>query len=281
VTIQDNTILWEPPIDAPALESTAEFTGDLSNRVVGNTVLAAYGQFHSPAPGLDFEDNHYCGKGMAAPQFSLQGKLYTDASLHDSAASAVQRESDAAVSKLEDLCGCFQKLLADSAGQNQKAGEPEHSGRPVERTNESLDSPLARSWVLLGLLAAPGQPAAAESRSQLVLMESMMHQFGALGLGGVVVPDQPPSASELQQWQTDWNFSPSLHIVAANAAELRKAFILSAAPELLLISPAGEVAARWQGSVPPADVWLQIQKHLGTPAGMQQMPICTAGTNQQ
>jgi len=89
-----------------------------------------------------------------------------------------------------------------------------------------------------------------------------------------VVPARPASTGELEQWQTDWNLSPPLHMEAANAAELRKTFNLSSAPELLLISPSGEVAARWQSPVHPADVWLQIQKYLGTPAGMQQMPVC-------
>jgi len=274
VTIEDNTILWEPPIDAAAFESTAEFTGDLSNRISGNTIIAAGGKFHSSASGLDFEGNHNCGKVMASRRFFLQGKIYTDSPPQDPASFAVQGESDDAMIKPEEFCGCLQALLANSAGQSRNVGESEHRLGPAESVHDSLDSPLTRRWVLLGYMTAPGQPAAATSRSQLVLMESMMHQFGALGLGGVVVPARPASTGELEQWQTDWNLSPPLHMEAANAAELRKTFNLSAAPELLLISPSGEVAARWQSPVHPADVWLQIQKYLGTPAGMQQMPVC-------
>jgi hypothetical protein len=78
---------------------------------------------------------------------------------------------------------------------------------------------------------------------------------------------------ELQQWRTNWNFEPGIEIDATNASGLRKADDRNSAT-LWLISPSGQVAASWQSPVSPADVWLQIQSHLGTPAGTQQMPAC-------
>jgi hypothetical protein len=54
---------------------------------------------------------------------------------------------------------------------------------------------------------------------------------------------------------------------------LRKGDTLTSAP-LLLLSPSGQIVANWQFPISAADVWLQIQSHLGTPEGTQQMPAC-------
>jgi hypothetical protein len=77
---------------------------------------------------------------------------------------------------------------------------------------------------------------------------------------------------DLQLWRTNWDFDPRVKIDSANALGLRMADNPTAT--LLLLSPSGQVAARWQYPVSPADVWLQIQSYLGTPAGAQQMPVC-------
>jgi hypothetical protein len=107
----------------------------------------------------------------------------------------------------------------------------------------------------------------------LILIESMMRQFADLGLESIVVPAHPMDEDELEQWRTDWSFDPAIQIDAANASGILRPSNLNASP-LLLISPSGKVAASWQYPVSPADVWLQIQSHLGSPAGTQQMPAC-------
>jgi hypothetical protein len=106
----------------------------------------------------------------------------------------------------------------------------------------------------------------------LILIESMMHQFANLGLGSIVVPAHSMTKDELQLWRTNWDFDPRVQIDATNALGLRMADNPNAS--LLLLSPSGQAIASWQYPVPPAYVWLQIQSHLGTPAGAQQMPAC-------
>jgi len=102
-----------------------------------------------------------------------------------------------------------------------------------------------------------------------------MNQFGSFGLASVVAPAHAMSKEQLDEWQSDWNFDPKVHVDGANAEGLRKAYNVLDATQLLLISPSGEVAARWTYPVSSADVWLQLQSRLGTPAGMQPMPNCT------
>jgi hypothetical protein len=104
-------------------------------------------------------------------------------------------------------------------------------------------------------------------------MESMMHQFASLA--SVVVPAHSMSSDELDEWKSNWNFDPRVQIDAVSAEESSNAHSASDAGELLLISPSGEVKSRWTYPVSPADVWLQLQSRLGTPAGMQSMPLCT------
>jgi hypothetical protein len=175
-------------------------------------------------------------------------------------------ESDPVAAKPEALCGCMQELLRSTASNYPGASAAAGGMKPTGQ------------WVLGAVLAhvpaSHGDPAADADRSQLVLIESMMHQFGALGLESLVVGAHSMREEELDQWKADWNIDPSVQVDAANVSGLRKDTNL--ADTLLLISPSGKVAASWQYPVAPADVWLQIQSHLGTPPGAQQMPACSS-----
>jgi len=253
VDIQNNTVVWDPPVRVPAFQSTADFTGNLPNRFANNTIIAASGSFVSVKSSIQFSGNRSCGSA-ATEKSSLA-------------------ESDPAAKKPDELCGCLSELLRNTTGPDPRSsaeGPVIESGLGV-----GLDRlhALSGKWVLGAVLTPPGEPTAHESRSQLVLIESMMHQFAGLGLGSIVVPAHAMSHDDLEQWRADWNFDPTIQIDATNASGLRKTNNLGAEP-LLLVSPTGQVAASWQYPVSPADVWLQIQSHLGTPAGAQQMPAC-------
>ncbi len=244
VEIENNIVVWDPPLDAPAFRSTAEFTGDLPNRMAGNTILAVSGSFTSYKAGMQFAGNRYCAPRPGSAQ-----------------------ESDPAANIQLELCDCQREWLAKFAGTVVSGNESESvdlSGSLFSQTNR---------WVLLANLAPDGEQAEI-SRGQLVLIESMMHQFSNLGLGSIVIPAHALSADQLEAWKFDWNFHPKVHIDASPGQGLRKAFASANANQLLLISPSGKIVARWTYPVPPADVWLQLQTKLGTPAGMQSMPAC-------
>jgi hypothetical protein len=243
VDIADNTIVWDPPVSVAAVQSTAEFTGNLPNRFTNNTVIAASRSFVSSKSSVQFSGNRYCALA-AAPSSSLP-------------------EPDAAAKSPDDICTCLNDLLHKTAGPDPHI---------------SIAAPAALHanaghWTLAAVLTPPGELAAAASRSQLVLIESMMHQFTNLGLESIVVPAHSLNQDELQQWRTNWNFDPAIEIDASNASGLRQESNLTSAP-LLLVSPSGQVVASWPYPVSSGDVWLQIQSHLGTPAGTQQMPAC-------
>jgi hypothetical protein len=246
VEIADNTIVWDPPVNVAAFQSTAEFTGNLPNRFVGNTVIASSGSFVSSKSNVQFSGNRYCAPRRAP-------------SAVETAGGSTSAESDPAANKPDELCGCVGELLGKTKGADPRISVDTHR--------------LAGHWTLGAVLAPPGDPEADVSHSQLVLIESMMHQFADLGLNSVVVPARPIGLEKLEQWRTDWNIDTRIRIDVADTAGLRKAGASAAAP-LLLIAPTGQIVASWQFPVAPADVWLQIQSHLGTPAGAQQLPSC-------
>ena len=242
VEIADNTVVWDAPVRVPAFQSTAEFAGDLPNRFHDNTVISASRVFASSKANIRFSRNHYCAPSALA--------------------ASSDTESDPTALNPEALCGCFKELLRKTAGSDLHA------------TSVSRAIHLAGAhWTLVSLLAAPGEPGAEASRSQMVLIESMTRQFAGLGLHSVIVPAHSIEKDKLEQWRTDWNAGSALQFDIEDVFRLRKSYNANAAP-LLLVSPSGQVEASWQFPTPPADVWLQIQNRLGAPAGAQQLPSC-------
>jgi hypothetical protein len=247
VEIENNTIVWDSPMRVPAFQSTADFTGNHVNRFQENTVISNSGSFATSKGKVQFSANHYCAPRAAG-------------------ASSIT-ESDPAANKPDEICGCLSELLQKTVGPDPHL----FSARPM------VFAPGAH-WKLVSLLAAPGDRIAgdgraAASRSQMVLVESMMHQFAGLGLESVVVPEHFIRQDALEQWRVDWNIDPAVEFDASDAIGMRR-FLSSHDAPLLLVSPAGQVVANWKHPTPPADVWLQIQSRLGTPAGTQQMPVC-------
>jgi hypothetical protein len=247
VQIVDNTVVWDPTVPVPAFQSAAEFTGDLPNRFTRNTVISVPRSFVSSKSNVQFSGNHYYASAVAAP--------------------VSMSESDPAAKTPDSMCGALKALLDNSKGTNFS-----QSGSAPIASLSGADSGTP-SWTIAAVLAPENDAGADSSRSQLVLIESMMHQFRSLGLQSVVAPSRPISREELERWRTDWNFDAAVRTDPADQMGLRKANH-PAGQSLLLISPSGQVAASWQFPISPADVWLQIQSHLGTPGGAQQMPVC-------
>jgi hypothetical protein len=272
VEIAGNTVIWDPPVHAPAFQSNAEFTGSRPNRFAGNTIISISRWFVSSKSGFEFSGNHYCAPKTIDPELSTLEEPNVNSAPSPAAGPSFSAESDPAANNPADLCGCMKEMLRRTAGIDLR---PSPSGPPREAPGATAAPSgahqLAGRWVLGAVLAQPGDPEADTSRSQLVLIESMIHQFGSLGLGSIVVPARPMTEDEIQQWRTNWNFELAVEIDAANASGLRKAYNSG---DLLLVSPSGQVTASWRYPVSPADVWLQIQTYLGAPAGTQQMPAC-------
>ncbi len=265
VDIANNTILWDPPVRVPAFQSTADFTGTLPNRFTDNTIIAISRSFVSAQSGIQFSGNRYCAPKSASAQASAWEEFGIDSASPAVPTPPSMAESDPVASKPDVLCRCIEELLQRTTGID---GRGSAAGIEVAPTNIGI---AQGHWILAAELTPSGGLAAAASRSQLVLIESMLHQFADFGLEGIVVPAHSMGQDEVQLWRTNWDFDPRIQIDAAKASGPRAN---NGSAQLLLFSPTGLVAASWQYPVSPADVWLQIQSHLGTPAGAQQIPAC-------
>jgi hypothetical protein len=124
-------------------------------------------------------------------------------------------------------------------------------------------------WTLLALLAPEGHAGFDASRSQLVVLQSMLQQFSALGLHVAVAPNVTLKEDVTINWSKDWNFGTVQLLADMNPAAAHRELRLSAPTGLLLISPAGKVVQVWSGLVAAPEVELTLRAHLGTPAGMQ------------
>lgn len=249
VDIEHNTILWDPELDAAAFQSTAAFKDGLPKRFRDNTVISPSGEFAALSTVFQFSGNHYCGRATSAER----------------APAAAPANSDPSSNNPESFCSCLQKLAPTAGSKDSSMGATPPSGAGKSVRNGR--------WALVALLAPPGDPQAAASRSLLVVIESMEHQFADLGLTTVVMPSRSISPDELHAWQKDWNFEDDIQLDLNDAQALRG----SSTPALVLFSPSGQVAASWKSPVPPGEVWLQIESQLGPPRGTQAMPACPSG----
>jgi len=260
VEIADNIVVWDPAIRVPAFQSTADFVGKLPNRFTGNTIIAVPRAFVSSKSSIEFSGSRYCAPVPTASDLLTRDEPGTAAAAKFPVAQA---ESDPAAGTPRPLCDCLEELQRSTAGTTPA----------LSVTRPALPPP--GHWELVAVLAPPGDPGAGASRSLIVLVESMVNQFGSLGLESAVLPTRSVSQASLVEWRANWNISTAVKIDQDLASRLRKTEV-TAPGTLLLVSPSGQIAASWQSPVPPGDVWLQIQGHLGTPAGAQSMPVCRA-----
>lgn len=267
VEVAGNTVLWDPPLDVPAFHSDAEFTGMLPNRVTGNTILAVSGSFISSKPGLEFSGNRYCARGQEAGTRGLRKK-------EPPVSGAVEADKDADAPS--ELCGCLQELFRKNASYKTQAADTSGS-EPATGTPKDTNAAHGH-WRLLALVTPEKEQDAMQSRGKLPLIESMMYQFGPLGLDAMIVPSNSITNAEGEQWREDWRISEDISIEASTAEQMRTRYGLSDRLPLALLSPGGDVIGRWPYPVNPADLWLQLERNLGAPSGMQPMPACVHGT---
>jgi hypothetical protein len=279
--VEENIVLWDPPIDVPAVQSKADLTGNLPNRIVNNTIMSLPETFVASIPGIQVSGNRFCAPKRPPKQPIEHESPSPGAVPGTDDRRTANNDSDFTANTPAEICDCLRDVIAKASSSD--------SGRSRTAVpNEPPVFALAKSgldlshdgWLLLAFLNPPGDIGSAASRSDLVLIESMSQQFASLGLTTVVVPTRPITDDGLRQWQTDWNFDRKIEIDASRASMLGNADLTSGPPAILLISPSGRVISEWHNPIAPADLWLVLQGQLGTPMGMQQMPACRAGNAQ-
>lgn len=221
VEIEHNTILWEPPLDAPAIHADAEFFGAFPNRIADNRIVLIAGTALQASAAIETRANRVCSP----------------------------RE--------KDFCACWTESFSRPPTAAQDA-------KPLPQPLTSFEE----GWRLAATVAPNN--AADESRSRVVLLESMMRQFGSRGLRGVLWPQEALSPAESDRLRADWHLSPRIAIAPAATQKTGS----SDPPKIVLLAPDGSTQVAWQASVDSAQIWLELERRIGTPFGMQPTPFC-------
>jgi hypothetical protein len=146
IRIEGNTIVWNPPIDAPAVQmSGTKFSGSRPNVVAENVVYSAVSSLVRGAAPVNFERNIYWRPGGAAGQWSYGDGDYL----------GIERWREIAPTDL------FRKPQA---------------AQPRAAVSSPGSLPLAGKWTLV-LFAGKRDPGA---RSQLVFIQAALAQFPEL-----------------------------------------------------------------------------------------------------
>jgi hypothetical protein len=125
--------------------------------------------------------------------------------------------------------------------------------------------------LLLAFLQTVPDTADTPSRSQVVFLASMAHQYGPRGLRVAIVDasflthGSWPSHDAVLNASYDWHLNFSL--LLDENGRLARALQVKEAPTTFLIATDGTIVQRWQGLTGPAILALGIEKLLGGPLG--------------
>jgi hypothetical protein len=146
IRIERNTIVWNPPIDAPAVQmSGTEFSGSRPNVVAGNVLYSSVANLVRSGPPVRFEGNVYWRSGGAPAEWSYGGRNFT----------GIEKWREIAPTDVFQRRNIYPATVGPSAGQRPPA---------LPRTGK---------WTL-ALYAGKGGP---EARSQLVFLQAALAQY--------------------------------------------------------------------------------------------------------
>lgn len=278
VLVHNNTIFWNPPIDAPALNlSDSVFRGSRPNRFVNNVVYSAVPSMLVTGDKITFERNLYWYPGDQVAKWTVAGKDYAESAAYYagfaaySVAAPQERSSEPKLDWLlsplsgSPLTAAGSPIAAggtrDAFGTQLRTGQAPDIGaiqaQPAHAPVEHAPATLPRRPGRWTLLLASGK-AEAEARSQLVFVQAALAQYGDRWLDAILLADAKPDL------QHDWNLS-AVRLLSNSAIE--RELDIHSAQALLLISPSGEIVRRWQGFAAPAELGLTLKHYLGPAPG--------------
>jgi hypothetical protein len=242
LTIDHNTIMWNPPIDAPAVQMRdTAFTGGRPATVSDNLIYSSVPSLVEAGKPVIFERNLYWHAGEETPRWLYETREYRAFEQWKQVAPGDLFGNpllDWLLTPAKVAVGAIAFHVPASAGGSVPAVLPRTPGK----------------WMLL-LFVGRGE---VDARSQLVFLQSALAQYEDAGLEAAAVAQAGPNLSY------DWNFGAVRAIVPA---ELARAMAVDRVPSLLLISPAGQVVRRWTGFASPAALGLTLKHYLGAAHG--------------
>ena len=244
IAIERNTVVWNPPIDAPAMQMQGtEFSGTRANTVAGNIIYSAVASMVNAAAPVKFENNTYWHPGREDAGWCYGGR---------GCAGFSEWREIAPRDRFTDPG--FDFLL------RPLRLEPGAPPAPAVLGYLPAAIPRGRGWLLLMF----GGKAEGDARSQLVFLQAALAQYSDAGLDAAIVVDGDPDLPY------DWNFGA---VRRMEAAGVDRALGIHTAPVLLLVSPKGEIVRRWDGFAAPSNLGLTLKHYLGSAPGDPPLPF--------
>lgn len=289
VEIYNNTVLWDPPPDAPALVNEAEIEPGAPRMFSNNLIVSRSSLLARNNGTLAMDGNQYWMSGSTVTAWQYGTHTYTEiADLR----SATGQESHGRIenARLNELlqpaaalqCPAKDTASVDLYGNHIAAGQcmigallpvkaTRNSGQHAERTvPDSLAGGTGgHRWTLVAILEGEGTPEASASRSQLVVLQSTLRQFAALRLHIQAIPANSEEDAAAVNWASDWNFGHIPLLRTLKAADARRVLGITESVGMALVSPERRVIRTWNGPVSAPELNLALRSLLGVPPGMQ------------
>jgi hypothetical protein len=105
------------------------------------------------------------------------------------------------------------------------------------------------------------------SRSQVVVLESMLNQYADKGLSVCVIAENPRStAGAIENHSYDWH-AENISFLGDPTARMAESHSVITYPTTLLFSPNGREVSRWSRFASAIELGLKLRKLLGAPSG--------------
>ncbi|MGP8187625.1 MAG: right-handed parallel beta-helix repeat-containing protein [Terracidiphilus sp.] len=293
VQVYNNTVVWDAPMDTAAVVNQADIDPSAPHVFSNNIVVSRVPALVRTIKGLDFKDNRYWVTDGQTPLWTIDAKDYSGLQALQAATSqergseilnphfgpyfepaAAPSHCSPSSAQVLDLYGRGATSANCAAGAVVASPLPRQPERPLPALQlESAGKPFSpKGWTLLVLLAPEGHDGAGASRSQIVVLQSMIRQFAPLGLHCAVAPSAALAASDAVNWSRDWNFGAIELLGSPRPPAVSQALGLDAPIATILISPAGKIVHEWDGLTASPEIELTLRALLGTPVGMQKLP---------
>lgn len=273
VVIENNTVYWNPPGNAPAILNDAAFQG-------GNAV-AKNNRIYSTSPwmiasnsSLHFDGNLY---GLHSREDKLNGKWSYGGRMF-------QGFADYQAHSNQDAGSTFRRIVASNTDLEfwPKAGaEMQQSGTTHEasvsqsstdsETRAELRQHLAGRWTMYATLSGEIDVNGLlneTSRRQLGILKSLTSQFHGNGLKTLIA--LYPERKNTSEYRRLENAISDLDFKLATFVDARGTSVApSKVPLILFLSPEGHVIKDWHGFAGAAELGIAVRQKLGDPAFSQ------------
>jgi peroxiredoxin len=162
VQIYNNTIYWNPPTDAPALNNSADFTGKRPNFFKSNIIYSTVPSLIESNDNLKLDHNLYWYTGMGAPQWTYSGSVFRNLSAYQqqSGQDAHGLHADPGITRAEHSAGAIQsafRLRSDSPAIDAGIDVGDMGGHDVF----GVPVPQGKAYDMGAFEFAPGKQASA------------------------------------------------------------------------------------------------------------------------